>query len=249
VVIAVTHRPESAYRTVTRDLQSKIAQGVYDNGRRLPTEAELAAEYNVSRQTIRRAFQDLVAGDMVYRVPGRGTFAKSNGEGYIRQFGSIDDLMGLSEDTVMRVVDPLSRHVDLGSASRLRLDADTVFRMQFVRLHERTPFCTTTVYLPPTVGRTLTAVGELTACGATSTSTVIGLLDDRWQTPILEAQQSITVDHADEVQALHLGCPAGHSLLRIDRLYLDAEDRPVELAISHFLPEHYSYRIRLRRNS
>jgi GntR family transcriptional regulator len=38
-------------------------------------------------------------------------------------------------------------------------------------------------------------------------------------------------------------------LLRIDRLYFDAEDAPVELAISYFDPEHYSYRVRLRRRS
>ncbi|MEK8143241.1 hypothetical protein NKH18_17215 [Streptomyces sp. M10(2022)] len=42
--------------------------------------------------------------------------------------------------------------------------------------------------------------------------------------------------------------PPQHALLRIDRLYLSAAGHPVELAVSRFLPEYYSYRVRLRRN-
>jgi DNA-binding GntR family transcriptional regulator len=38
-------------------------------------------------------------------------------------------------------------------------------------------------------------------------------------------------------------------MLRIDRLYFDDEDDPVELAVSYFDPEHYSYRVKLRRRS
>jgi GntR family transcriptional regulator len=37
-------------------------------------------------------------------------------------------------------------------------------------------------------------------------------------------------------------------LLRIDRLYLDASGTAAELAVSHFLPELYSYRTNLRRS-
>jgi DNA-binding GntR family transcriptional regulator len=36
-------------------------------------------------------------------------------------------------------------------------------------------------------------------------------------------------------------------VLRIDRLYTDDADIPVELAVSYFDPAHYSYRVRLRR--
>ena len=67
-------RRESTYTVVAREVRNRILQGDYADGRRLPTEAELAERHGVSRQTVRRAFQDLVAEGMVYRVPGRGTF-------------------------------------------------------------------------------------------------------------------------------------------------------------------------------
>jgi DNA-binding GntR family transcriptional regulator len=167
---------------------------------------------------------------------------------YLRQFGSIDDLMGLSVDTRMDVTAPLRRLVDVAAASRLRLPGDVVHSLAFRRSHDGAPFCVTTVSVPPAVGAVLAAVPELTAAGAKSETTIIALLDARLPAPIAEADQSITVAAADAATAAQLGCRAGDPLLRIDRLYSDTAGRPVELAISHFLPELYSYRTKLRRD-
>jgi len=42
--------------------------------------------------------------------------------------------------------------------------------------------------------------------------------------------------------------PAASSpALRIDRLYVDVRGQPVELAVSHFDPDRYTYRVQLRR--
>lgn len=240
---------EPTYQVVARELRAQILQGEYQDGRRLPTEVELADKYDVSRQTIRRAFQDLVSEGFVHRTRGRGTFAQPATAGYVRQVGTIDDLMGLSEDTAMEVTHPLARRVDLVGAGRLRLSSDMVYRMDFVRIHDDVRFCATTVCLPPEVGKLLTDVPELTTSGSVSRLTIIGLLDRRLRNPIAEAQQSITVDAASEAVARDLGCAPGLPTLRIDRLYVDTDGTPVEVASSHFLTEHYSYRISLRRNA
>ncbi len=240
-------RSEPSYQLVARELRTRILQGDFNDGGRLPTEAELSDAYGVSRQTIRRAFQDLVSEDMVYRVPGRGTFVRSGSNGYVRQVGSVDDLMGLSEDTVMEIVKPLTRKVDLINAGRLMQLSDVVYELEFVRLHDGERFSLTKVYLPIHVGKELVTVEELTRVGATSPLTIIGLLDTRLASPISEARQSITVECVSEPDAVNLGCEAGHPTLRIDRLYLDTNGQYVELATSYFLPEQYSYRISLRR--
>ena len=61
------------------------------------------------------------------------------------------------------------------------------------------------------------------------------------------AEQSITAAAAPPAAAGHLECAPGEPVLRIDRLYTDDADAPVELAVSYFDPAHYSYRVRLRR--
>lgn len=237
---------EPAYQVLSNQLRQDIAGGLYDDGAKLPTEAELSELYGVSRQTVRRAFVDLVAAGIVYRVPGRGTFVNESGGRYLRQQGSIQDLMNLSTDTTMEVVSALRRRVDVEAASRLRLDSDVVYTMVFRRIHDGVPFVLTTVHLPEDTARLVLDAPEV-AAGAVSTYTMIGLLEPHLDSPISEAAQSITVDLAHELDATHLGCEQGHPVLRIDRLYTDGSGAARELSVSHFLPEHYTYRVTLHR--
>src|SRR5262249_31609096 len=156
------------YRALARQLRAEILSNHYPDGTRLPTEAELAQRYRLSRQTVRRAFQDLVSEGMVYRVPGRGTFAAARGGRYLPHFGWMEDLMGLSLDTKIEALSPLRSHVDIQAASRLRLPGDTVYTITYRRLHDGMPLCHTTVHLEPTVAARLKDVSELTHAGAVS---------------------------------------------------------------------------------
>jgi GntR family transcriptional regulator len=236
-----------AYQALREQLRGEITAGQYRDGARLPTESELVARHGLSRQTVRRAFQDLVAEGMVYRVPGRGTYASEPGRRYLRQLGSIEDLMSLSDDTTMEVLTGLRRRVDVDAASRLRLDDDVVYSVVFRRLHDGVPFVLTTVHLVPSVAQPMLESSAL-ADGAVGTHTVIGLLEPYLTEPIAEAAQSITVAPADAIVADAVGCQPGHPMLRVDRLYSDSGGRPVELSVSHFLPEQYTYRVTLRRS-
>lgn len=192
--------------------------------------------------------QELVAEGAVYRVPGRGTFASPPGEGqYLRRLGSIEDLLSLSVDTQLEVVRPLTRQVDIDIASRLRLDSDTVFSLSFRRLHLGEPISFTSMYLAPGIGQQLTEVAELNTAGATTPSTVIGFVEARLGLVISAADQSISVAGAPEEPARQIGRSPGDPVLRIDRLYFNADDEPVELAINWYNPDLYTYRVRLQR--
>jgi DNA-binding GntR family transcriptional regulator len=188
-----------------------------------------------------------VAEGIVVRIPGRGSYASEKGRRYLRQLGSIEDLMSLSDDTTMEVLDGLRRRVDLEAASRLRLDGDVVYSVVFRRLHGGTAFGHTVVHLPPDVAATVLSSDDLVT-GAVSTHTIIGLLEPHLNEPIAEAAQSITVGGANDMVADAVGCSLGHPMLRVDRLYADNRGIPVELSVSHFLPEQYTYRVTLRRS-
>ena len=238
-----------AYRTLAAQIRNAIRDGEYADGRQLPTEEQLAASYSVSRQTVRRAMQDLVSEGIIYRVAGRGTYPVAEQDRYVNHFGSVEELMALSLDTECQVVSPLQRKVDVATASRLRLPADEIFTVALLRLHADVPFCCTSVYLPPRIGQLLTGFGELAAAGQRSRVTVIGLIDVQLNGSVTAAEQSLSAAGAPAFAARHLGCESGEPLLRIDRLYFDADDTPVELAVSYFDPEHYSYRVKLKRRS
>jgi GntR family transcriptional regulator len=193
--------------------------------------------------------QDLVSEGIIYRVAGRGTYPVAEQDRYVNHFGSVEELMALSLDTECEVVSPLQRKVDVEAASRLRLASDQICRVTLVRRHAGVPFCYTSVCLPPRIGELLTGFGELATAGRRSRVTVIGLIDARLGGKVTTAEQSVSAAGAPLFAATHLGREPGQPLLRIDRLYFDAGDAPVELAISYFDPEHYSYRVKLRRRS
>ena len=62
------------WRQIVARVQQDIASGTYVPGGRLPTEAELSAQFGVNRHTVRRALEELSRAGLVRVEQGRGTF-------------------------------------------------------------------------------------------------------------------------------------------------------------------------------
>lgn len=59
---------------IRQSLLARIAQGEWSDGRRLPPERDLAAEYGAARNTVRKALDAIGAEGRVTRAVGQGTF-------------------------------------------------------------------------------------------------------------------------------------------------------------------------------
>jgi DNA-binding LacI/PurR family transcriptional regulator len=68
------HSSEPLYRQVVRYLKARIHDGTYPPRSALPSEKTLTVQLQVSRPTVRHAFQVLIEEGIVERVPGRGSF-------------------------------------------------------------------------------------------------------------------------------------------------------------------------------
>src|SRR5438309_5340904 len=131
-------RPTPAYRELAAELRATIAR----NGAevRLPTEAELSQRHSLSRQTVRRAYQELVAEGVVRRIPGRGTFPAPAGP-YVRSMGSLDDLVAQAKDTEVELLAPLRSTREPYEGVAEKLATDQVMELRLRRLHAGLPFC------------------------------------------------------------------------------------------------------------
>jgi DNA-binding transcriptional regulator YhcF (GntR family)/8-oxo-dGTP pyrophosphatase MutT (NUDIX family) len=67
------HAPN--YERVAQSLRSRLAAGEFSDGRALPSEAALCAEFDVSRTTARRAYDLLAEEGSIVRRQGAGAFA------------------------------------------------------------------------------------------------------------------------------------------------------------------------------
>lgn len=66
--------PEPLYEQIAAVLAARIADGTYPPRRRVPSEAGICEEFDVSRPTARAAVQRLVEQGLVVTVRGKGTY-------------------------------------------------------------------------------------------------------------------------------------------------------------------------------
>ncbi|MCT4598962.1 MAG: GntR family transcriptional regulator [Vallitalea sp.] len=66
------------YKIIENDILQKIKSNEYKENQLIPTELELTKTYNVSRVTVRRATDNLVANGYLKRTPGLGTIVTAN---------------------------------------------------------------------------------------------------------------------------------------------------------------------------
>lgn len=62
------------YTYIENDILGKIHQNMYKPGSKLPSESQMAKEYQTSVPTVRRALQELVYNGVVYKKKGSGTY-------------------------------------------------------------------------------------------------------------------------------------------------------------------------------
>jgi GntR family transcriptional regulator len=161
------------------DLRRRLAAGEFTEG--FPTDAELVAEYGLSRHTVRDAVRRLQQEGVVSRERGRGTFVRHpsveqpSGALY-SLFRSIES-QGFEQRS--EVVD-LSAATDARVAARLGLEAGAgLVRLERVRLADGQPLAHDVAWLPAKIARPLLGVDfthtalydELAArCGVQPTS-------------------------------------------------------------------------------
>ena len=79
------------YYKMHHDLQEQIRLGELRSGDRVPSENQLAAAYQVSRQTVRKALAILEQEGYIYAVHGKGTFVSERGKTFFEDMSRDTD--------------------------------------------------------------------------------------------------------------------------------------------------------------
>ncbi|MEN0139656.1 MAG: GntR family transcriptional regulator [Rhodococcus sp. (in: high G+C Gram-positive bacteria)] len=246
VSAALANETLPGYRRLAMILAEEIAAGQYGENTPLPTDTVLMDKYGMGRQTVRRAFQELVADGLVYRVRGRGTFPTSrpsSGGRTVRSTGSIEALEEW-RGTEMELISPLELRRDLDFATQLELDGPVVARLTVRRWVDDEPFAVTEIVLPPDVGSRLVSEDKIPAGRAPGTILAhVGAIAG----PVASAEETVTAITMSEELATVLHTAAGRPALQVVRVYRNGDGQPLEISSTVHASERYEHRLSIHR--
>jgi GntR family transcriptional regulator len=97
------------YQQIAEDLRKRIDEGVLAPGSQLPTEIELGAQYDASRNTIRDAIKRLIGLGLIETRPGQGTFVTMRVDPFVSKL-TADPKTGAGGDTATYLSEVSAAH-------------------------------------------------------------------------------------------------------------------------------------------
>jgi GntR family transcriptional regulator len=230
---------ESLYRKVTDDIKAAIAAGSYPPGSSLPSEAELAERYSVSRGTVRQAFAALRADGVI--ASRRGARRVVIGGPRVQSFGELLSFSrwarALGEEPAGRVVSLDRRQSTASEAARLALpEGGYLYALVRVRLLSGRPVMVERAVYPDRVGA-LVAGLDLAAESITERLEELGIV-------FADAEHVIDAIAASPEDARWLQVAPGVPLLRERRFTTDRAGQPVESSDDRYLGTQTAFSVR-----
>jgi GntR family transcriptional regulator len=194
--------------------------------------------YDVSRATVRKAIDGLVADGLLTRIHGKGTFvARPRLESRLHLASCSQDMRrrGLTPSTRLLAAELDDPPADVAKALDLALDGQA-WRVDRVRLADGQPIAIENGWYP----RALLPGLDRHDLGGS----LYALFDDVYDLGIDHAEQTLWGESADAVTARRLDAPVNTPLLVFRRVsYADA--RPVEYVVSRYRGDRYQLHMSL----
>jgi GntR family transcriptional regulator len=229
-------------RLVADVLRHQIHAGGYADG--LPAEADLAAEFFVSRNTVREALAALKNEGLIGRGPKVGTRVA------VRKYDhGLDALAGLKATfkgygeirNEVRAAMPVAAPPSVASRLRLNAGEDVIF-VERLRFLGDLPVSLDMTYLVPDIGA---AVLE----SSLETNDIFALIEDATEQRLGTAGLAVEAVAADAHTAAILQVPDGAAVLLLERLTHLDDGRPVDLEYIRMRGDRITLRGNLMRGS
>ena len=224
-------------------LSAEIASGTLHAWSRLPNEEELVKQYGVSRTTVRQTVQNLVRRGLVEIRRGKGTFVL---EPKITQeltqlSGFVEDMHSLGRHASARVLGKATVPASQSVARHLAIPAGTpAIRIQRVRLADNSPLSFDETWLPR-------EIGERIIENDLETEPIFSLLEQKYETPLLEAEYRLEAVSADPTVARALGIAAASPIFLIERTSYTTGHQPVDYEKLYYRGDRVRFVTRLAR--
>jgi GntR family transcriptional regulator len=217
--------PMPLHAQVSEQIRARIVAGEWPPHYRLRSEPELAAEFGISRGTLRRALATLIRDGLLVQVRGRGTYVTSTAiepsiaqklttlaEDFARQ--------GVEASTEVRASEVISAPSPVAALLDLR-PGKPVLRLERLRSTSAGPVAWLVNYVRVDLAPGLERLDLVNR-------SLFGVLENEYGLKITSGRRTFSATAAEAGIAAALGVPEGFPLLYLEQItYLD-DGSPVE---------------------
>lgn len=217
-----------------------LHEGEWKPGESIPSELDLAARFQVSQGTVRKAIDELAADNMLIRRQGKGTFVATHHEAQVRY--RFLRLKSDSEESAARaqsVYLQCSRQRATPDVARVLMlrGSDSVIYIRRIMSFGTVPTVLDEIWLPGDAFKGLN-IEMLQAMNGP----LYGFFETEFGVNMVRADEKIKAVACDADTADLLKIAQGMPLLQVNRVSYTYGDRPMEIRRGLYVTEHYHYR-------
>lgn len=229
------------YFQLQESIRKKIARGVYKPDEPIPTELELQKEYDVSRETVRKAINDLVLAGLVEKRRGKGTFVSRP-----KITHRIGRVYSSTEEVIARGMEPGTEFIGIERmvppdfiSKEMGLEpGEEVIRAKRLRLADDEPVAILVSYLPARLVPDLPEVRFVN-------NSLYHTLEERYGLVLSDCDEIIEAGLVDAADAKLLNIATSRPVLVVNRwTHLD-DGRVIEKLVAFYRSDRFKYRVRL----
>ncbi|MCQ9615676.1 GntR family transcriptional regulator [Paenalcaligenes niemegkensis] len=230
------------YQQIKALLLQSLDRGEWKPGESIPSELDLAARYQVSQGTVRKAIDELAAENLLIRRQGKGTFVSTHHEANVRyRFLRLTPDDGHQPATSSMIIECLRVKAPSDIAALLALrTADIVVNIRRVLSFDGRPTILDDIWLPGAVFKGLTAETL-----AKNKGPMYAWFESKFGVSMVRADETVRAVAAGEEASERLEVELGSPLLQVERISYTYGDRPMELRRGLYITDRFHYRNQL----
>ncbi|WP_027825121.1 GntR family transcriptional regulator [Lactobacillus psittaci] len=227
---------EPIYIKIHNKIKRDIENQVYHVGEKIPSERQLAENFNVSRMTLRQAIKTLEDEGILERRLGSGTFVASQ-----KVQEKMSGVMSFTEIMRANGQKPSSKLLSyrvtkpsLSEKERLDIsDHDNVLRMERIRYADDVPICFEVVAIPEVLVKDFSKSDISTSLYKT--------LEEKGGYKIDSVMEKIGASVANENDARYLKIHRGDALVTRRQVTTLTDGRPFEYTRASYVAERFEF--------
>lgn len=223
------------YIAMHNELRKKVLSKEWVKGQKIPSERDLATEFDVSRMTARQAVSSLVEEGLLERRQGAGTFVASDKvREKLKGIPSFTETIErLGKKPSSKLISFYTKHASESEAEKLKISQDEeVIVMERIRYADDEPICFEVATIPYYI------VSELNKEDLKQ-HLYRSLSDIGYH--VARAEQVISATWASEKVADMLNVKRESPILRLKQVSYTQEDKPFEYVRAQYVGSRYEF--------